>query len=181
MRHLRLIPAIFVLRVAAVLGAIYLRISGQGTRKETRQLLAEIAPLGSLSQRGEILGPRDLLPGLLDTPSRSASTTHDFLKRQSEDLRERTATGPEVASETPLKAEAGAHRKNKSQPVFGASVGLLVSKVSPRAARRTCVPEASAPRYHRRDKTPRPILRPLPIQTAKTQGPRKASRLCWSA
>ena len=98
MRHLRLIPAIFVLSVAAVLGATYLCISGQGTRKETRQLQAEITRLRSLSQQGEILNQRDLLPGLLDTPSRSASATRDFLKRQSEDLRERTGAGPDVDS-----------------------------------------------------------------------------------
>ena len=39
------IPAIFVLGAAAVLAAVYLDISSRGTRKETRQLRAEITRL----------------------------------------------------------------------------------------------------------------------------------------
>src|SRR6202166_1017523 len=52
-RRLWMIPAIFVLSTAAVLAAIYLGVSSRGTRKETRQLRAEITRLNSsLGQQG---------------------------------------------------------------------------------------------------------------------------------
>src|ERR1700682_737757 len=53
-RRLWMIPAILVLSTAAVLAAIYLDISSRGTRKETRQLRAEITRLnGNLGQKGD--------------------------------------------------------------------------------------------------------------------------------
>ena len=93
-RRFWLIPAIFALSTAAVLAAIYLGISSRGTRKETRQLRAEIAHLSSgLSQQGELLRRAEFTRGSLEAQSRSASATRDSLKAQSEDLRKRVAAG----------------------------------------------------------------------------------------
>lgn len=93
-RRFWLIPAIFALSAAAVLAAIYLGISSRGTRKETRQLRAEIAHLSSgLSQQGELLRRAEFTRGSLEAQSRSASATRDSLKAQSEDLRKRVAAG----------------------------------------------------------------------------------------
>src|SRR6202049_556854 len=46
-RRLWMVPAILVLSAAAVVAAVYLGISSRGTRKETRQLRAEIIRLNS--------------------------------------------------------------------------------------------------------------------------------------
>jgi S1-C subfamily serine protease/DNA-binding NarL/FixJ family response regulator len=93
-RRFWLIPAIFVLSAAAVLAAIYLGISSRGTRKETRQLRAEIARLNSgLGQQDELLRRAESTRGSLEEQSRSASATRDSLKAQSEDLRKRVAAG----------------------------------------------------------------------------------------
>jgi S1-C subfamily serine protease/DNA-binding NarL/FixJ family response regulator len=93
-RRFWLIPAIFVLSAAAVLAAIYLGISSRGTRKETRQLRAEITRLSSgLGQQGELLRRAELTRGSFEAQSRSASATRDSLKAQSEDLRKRVAGG----------------------------------------------------------------------------------------
>src|SRR5258707_12691666 len=92
-RRFWLIPAIFVLSTAAVLAAIDLGISSRGARKETRQLRAEVARLGSgLGQQGELLRRAESTRGSLEADSRSASTTRDSLKRQSEDLRKKVAS-----------------------------------------------------------------------------------------
>jgi S1-C subfamily serine protease/DNA-binding response OmpR family regulator len=92
-RRFWLIPAIFVLSAAAVLAAIGLGISSRGTRKETRQLRAEIARLSSgLGQQGELLHRAEFTLGTLEARSHSASTTRDSLKAQSEDLRKKVAS-----------------------------------------------------------------------------------------
>jgi S1-C subfamily serine protease len=92
-RRFWLIPAIAVLSTAAVLAAIDLGISSRGTRKETRQLRAEIARLSSgLGQQGELLRRAEFTRGSLDAQSHSASATRDSLKAQSEDLRNRVAS-----------------------------------------------------------------------------------------
>jgi S1-C subfamily serine protease len=92
-RRFWLIPAIFVLSTAAVLAAIELGISSRGTRKETRQLRAEIARLSTgVGQQGELLRRAEFARGSLDAQSHSASATRDSLKAQSEDLRKKVAS-----------------------------------------------------------------------------------------
>ena len=89
-----MLPAIFVFSTAAVLAAIYLGISSRGSRKETRQLRAEITGLrSSLGQQGELQRRAELTRGLLEEQSRSASATRESLKAQSEDLHKRVARG----------------------------------------------------------------------------------------
>lgn len=93
-RRLWMIPAIFVLSAVAVVAAIYLTISSRGTRKETRQLRAEITRLSSsLGQQGDFQQRAEFTRGLFEAQSRSASATRDSLKAQSEDLRKRVAGG----------------------------------------------------------------------------------------
>ena len=88
-----LIPAILVLSTAAVLAAIDLGISSRGTRKEARQLRAEIARLSSgLGQQGELLHRAEFTRGSFEAQSHSASVTRDSLKAQSEDLRKKVAS-----------------------------------------------------------------------------------------
>ncbi len=92
-RRFWLIPAIFVLSAAAVLAAIDLGISSRRTRKETRQLRAEIARVSSgLGLQGELLHRAEFTLGSLEVQSQSASTTRDSLKRQSEDLLKKVAS-----------------------------------------------------------------------------------------
>jgi S1-C subfamily serine protease/DNA-binding response OmpR family regulator len=92
-RRLWMVPAIFVLSAAAVVAAVYLGVSSRGTRKETRQLRAEITRLnGSLGQ-GDIQRRAEFTRGLFDAQSRSASATRESLKAQSEDLHKRVARG----------------------------------------------------------------------------------------
>lgn len=89
-----MMPAIFVLGAAALLAAVYLGVSSRGTRKETRQLRAEITRLNSsLGQQGELQRRAELARGLLDAQSQSASATRESLKAQSEDLHKRVARG----------------------------------------------------------------------------------------
>jgi S1-C subfamily serine protease/DNA-binding NarL/FixJ family response regulator len=93
-RRLWMIPAILLLCTAAVLAAIYLSISTRGTRKETRQLRAEITRLSSsLGQQGDFQHRAEFTRGVLDAQSRSASATRESLKAQSEDLNKRVARG----------------------------------------------------------------------------------------
>jgi S1-C subfamily serine protease/DNA-binding NarL/FixJ family response regulator len=93
-RRLWMIPAILLLCTAAVLAAIYLGISTRGTRKETRQLRAEITRLNSsLGQQADFQHRAEFTRGLLDAQSRSASATRESLKAQSEDLNKRVARG----------------------------------------------------------------------------------------
>jgi serine protease Do len=90
--YFRLIPGIFVLGLAAVLGTIYLGISSRGARKETRQLRAEIVRLGSgTGHQVEIVRHSELPQGSVEAPSNSASGALDSRKVQSEDLRQRAA------------------------------------------------------------------------------------------
>ncbi len=89
-RRFWLVPAIFVLAMAAVLAAIDLGISNRGTRKETRQLRADIAILSrGLGQQGERSNRADSTRGSFDAPPHSASATRDALTAQSEDLRKK--------------------------------------------------------------------------------------------
>src|SRR6202140_5004287 len=93
-RRLWMVPAIFVLSAAAVIAAVYLGISSRGSRKETRQLRAEIIRLNSsLGQQGDFQRRAEFPRGLLDAQSRSASATRESLKAQSEDLHKRVARG----------------------------------------------------------------------------------------
>src|SRR6266852_3909628 len=92
-RRFWLIPAIFVLSAAAVLAAIDLGISSRRTRKETRQLRAEIARLSSgLGLQGELLHRAEFTRGSLEVQSQYASITRDSLKAQSEDLRKKVTS-----------------------------------------------------------------------------------------
>src|SRR6202043_1327805 len=93
-RRLWMIPAILVLSTAAVLAAVYLDISSRGTRKETRQLRAEITRLNSsVGQQGDFQHRAEFTRGLHDAQSQSASATRESLKAQSEDLHKRVARG----------------------------------------------------------------------------------------
>jgi S1-C subfamily serine protease len=92
-RRLWMVPAIFVLSAAAVVAAVYLGVSSRGTRKETRQLRAEITRLNSSLGQGDIQRRAEFTRGLLDAQSRSASATRESLKAQSEDLHKRVARG----------------------------------------------------------------------------------------
>ncbi len=78
-RRFWLPPAIFVLGAAAVLAAIDLGISSRGTRKETRQLRAEIARLSSgLGLQGELLHRAEFTRGRLRC-SRNLHLSHVIL------------------------------------------------------------------------------------------------------
>jgi S1-C subfamily serine protease/DNA-binding response OmpR family regulator len=93
-RRLWMIPAILALSTAAVLAAVYLGISSRTTRKETRQLRAEITRLSSgLGPQGDIQRRAEFARGLFEAQSRSASVTRESLKAQSEDLHKRVARG----------------------------------------------------------------------------------------
>jgi S1-C subfamily serine protease/DNA-binding NarL/FixJ family response regulator len=93
-RRLWMIPAILALSTAAVLAGVYLTISSRGTRKETRQLRAEITRLNSsVGQQGDFQHRAEVTRGVLDAQSRSASATRESLKAQSEDLHKRVARG----------------------------------------------------------------------------------------
>jgi len=111
-RRFWLIPAIFVLSAAAVLAAIDLGISSRGTRKETRQLRAEVARLSSgLGKQSELLPRAEFTRGSLDAQSQSASTTRDSLKRQSEDLSRKVASaGGADADSLKLQLADAQHR-----------------------------------------------------------------------
>jgi S1-C subfamily serine protease/DNA-binding response OmpR family regulator len=93
-RRLWMIPAILVLSAAAVLAAVYLGVSSRGTRKETRQLRAEITRLNtSVGQQGDFQHRTEFTRGLLDAQAHSESATRESLKAQSEDLHKRVARG----------------------------------------------------------------------------------------
>lgn len=93
-RPLRLIPAIFVLSMAAVLAAIYLGFSSRGARKETRKLQAEVASLGSgLGLQGQLLPHTHLASGPIEGQSLSAAATDDSWKAQSKQLSDGVAAG----------------------------------------------------------------------------------------
>jgi S1-C subfamily serine protease len=92
-RRFWLIPAIFVLCTAAVLASIDLGISSRGTRKETRQLRADIARLSNgLGQQGELLRRGEFTREPLEAQSYPAAATRDSLQAQSEDLRKKVAS-----------------------------------------------------------------------------------------
>ena len=93
-RRLWMIPAILALSTAAVLAGVYLSISSRGTRKETRQLRAEITRLNSnVGQQGDFQRRTEFTRGVLDAQSQSTSATRESLKAQSEDLHKRVARG----------------------------------------------------------------------------------------
>jgi S1-C subfamily serine protease len=92
-RRFWLIPAIFVLSSAAVLAAIDLGISSRGTRKETRQLRAEITRLSNgLGRQGDLQQRTESTRGSLEAQSLSASATRNSLRAQSADLRKKVAS-----------------------------------------------------------------------------------------
>jgi S1-C subfamily serine protease len=87
-----LIPALLGLSAVAVLAAVIISVSSRGSRKDALQLRAEIARLnGQLPAQGELLRRTEQARGSIDADSRSASTTRDSLKAQSEDLRKKVA------------------------------------------------------------------------------------------
>jgi S1-C subfamily serine protease len=92
-RRLWLVPTIFLLTMAAVLTAIDLGISNRGTRKETRQLRANIATLSrGLGQQGELLNRADPTRGSVNALSHSAPAAHDALTAHSDYLRKKMAS-----------------------------------------------------------------------------------------
>jgi len=92
-RRFWLIPAIFVLSTTAVLAAIDLGISSRGTRKETRQLRAEITRLSNgLGRQGDLQQRTESTRGSLETPLQSESATRNSLRAKSADLRKKVAS-----------------------------------------------------------------------------------------
>jgi len=113
-RRFWLIPAIFVLSAAVVLAAIDLGISNRRTRKETRQLRAEIARLSTgLGQQGELLHRAEFTRGSLEAQSQSASTIRDSLKAQSEDLRKKVASAGDADADSLKRQLADTQRRLK--------------------------------------------------------------------
>src|SRR5467141_3560657 len=96
-----LIPAIFVVSAAAVLAAAFIMISTGRSRKETRQLRAEIARLNSgLGLHDQLLQRTEQARNSLDATTKSTSDVRDSLRAQSEDLRKKMASaeGPDAQS-----------------------------------------------------------------------------------
>lgn len=88
-----LIPVVLGLSTLTVLAAVVILISTHSSHKATLQLRAEIARLSSGAQpQGNLLRRAEQARGSIETESRSASTTHDSLKAQSEDLQKKVAT-----------------------------------------------------------------------------------------
>lgn len=93
-RRFWLNPAIFALCTAAVFAAAYIGISSRGTRKETRQLRADIARLTSgIGQQSELLRRAEFASGTFGALSGSASVARGSIKVQSEDLGKRVVAG----------------------------------------------------------------------------------------
>ena len=91
-RRLWLLRTFFALSAVTLLAAVFVSVSNRGSRKETRQLRAEIARLNSgLGQQGELLRRSEQARGSLEAQSRSASATRESLKAQSADLRKKVA------------------------------------------------------------------------------------------
>ena len=91
-RRLWLIPALFALSAVAVFAAVLTAISVRGSRRDTRQLRAEIARLNSgLRPEGELFDRIEQARGSIDRKSRSDSVVRDSLRTQSENLHERVA------------------------------------------------------------------------------------------
>lgn len=94
-----IIPAIFVVSAAAVLAAAFIMISTGRSRKETRQLRAEIARLNSgLGAHDQLLQRTEQARSSLDARAKSTSDARDTLRAQSEDLRKKMAAaeGPDA-------------------------------------------------------------------------------------
>jgi S1-C subfamily serine protease/DNA-binding response OmpR family regulator len=87
-----LIPGIFVVSAAAVLAAAFMMISTGRSRKETRQLRAEIARLNSgLGVEDQLLRRAEEARSSLDARAKSDSEARNSLRAQSEDLRKKVA------------------------------------------------------------------------------------------
>jgi len=96
-----IIPAIFVVSAAAVLAAAFIMISTGRSRKETRQLRAEIARLNNgLGVHDQLLQRTEQARNSLDARAKSTSDARDSLRAQSEDLRKKMAAaeGPDAQS-----------------------------------------------------------------------------------
>ena len=92
-RRYWLIPVVLGLSTLTVLAAVFILISTHSSHKATLQLRAEIARLSSgVQPQGDLLRRAEQARGSIATESRSASTTHDSLKAQSEDLQKKVAT-----------------------------------------------------------------------------------------
>jgi S1-C subfamily serine protease/DNA-binding NarL/FixJ family response regulator len=87
-----LMPAIFGLSVAVVLAALSIVLSNRHRRKDTLQLRAEVARLnGGIVQQGELLRRAEQARASL--AASQAAETHQALKAQSEELRQKIADG----------------------------------------------------------------------------------------
>jgi len=98
-RRYWLIPALFGLSTLTVLAAVFIVVSTHGSRKATLQLRAEIARLNTgMQPQEDLLLRAEQARNSIGANSRSASSVHDSLKAQSEDLRKRvTASDGEEA------------------------------------------------------------------------------------
>jgi S1-C subfamily serine protease len=96
-----LIPAIFVVSAAAILAAAFMVISTGRTRKEARQLRAEIARLNSgLGLHDQLLQRTEQARSSLDAKTKSDSATRDTLVAQSNSLRKKMATADGTNAES---------------------------------------------------------------------------------
>jgi S1-C subfamily serine protease/DNA-binding response OmpR family regulator len=92
-RRYWLIPVVLGLSTLTVLAAVFILISTHSSHKATLQLRAEIARLSSgVQPKGDLLRRAEQARGSIETESRSASTTHESLKAQSEDLQKKVAS-----------------------------------------------------------------------------------------
>ncbi|PYT78326.1 MAG: hypothetical protein DMG40_20550 [Acidobacteria bacterium] len=100
-RRFWLIPTLTALTAIAVLTVIFVGFSTRSSRKATLQLRAEIARLnnGVLPQE-ELLHRAEQAHGSNDANSRSATSTRDLLKAQSEDLRKKVAVSDGADSDS---------------------------------------------------------------------------------
>jgi S1-C subfamily serine protease/DNA-binding response OmpR family regulator len=89
-----LIPAIFALSAAAVIGTLSTLVTTHRSRKDALQLKAEIASLNSgLGRQNDLFKLTEKARTSFDAQTKSDSATRDSLKAQSDDLRKKMAAG----------------------------------------------------------------------------------------
>jgi S1-C subfamily serine protease/DNA-binding response OmpR family regulator len=102
-----LLPAIFGVSVVAVLASLSMLVSDRRSRKDTRQLKAEIARLnyGLGQQQSSLFERMKQERSSLEAQSRSDSAARDSLKAQSEDLRKKMAAAGGGSDSDALKQQ----------------------------------------------------------------------------
>jgi S1-C subfamily serine protease/DNA-binding response OmpR family regulator len=101
-----LLPAIFVVSMAAVLASLSMLVSNHRSRKDTLQLKAEIARLSfGLGQQSGLLERAQQARTSFEAQTLSDSATRESLKAQSDDLRKKMAAGGSAADSGSLKQQ----------------------------------------------------------------------------